>query len=966
MGRDGESQENANRVATSVLGTSVLPRAAAAGFSREATAALRRGRQPMDSEFKNGENREAATAGVDRSVRCRRFSARTRLRPEPWADAHGDALSPLRGCGERPQPTGSESRHTVGVLAILLFTLLFTGCSRRQYRLDADCDASQLISERVRPAYFLPDRAVEAASFSRMADLTDPDCGPLPPDDPAARRYMDSPYKSSGSTVWKKRGELPVVEFEHWQNLLPIDEAGAVRLDRTTSMELALLHSREYQTAVEGVYLTALPVALQRFQFDTQWNGGVGAEFFNRGINSTGATDTLTFTDSLGFSKRFATGGQLLADFSNAMVWEFNSGGMSTNSLLSFQLLQPLMRRAFRSVQLEPLTQAERNLLYSIRNFSQFRRAFYVDTTGTSGYLGLLAVAQAARNEESNLESLRLNLEEHDALFFAGSVSQFQVDQVFQQYEQSRLSLLRARQDLDVALDQFKLQLGLPPTLKVTLGSDELKLFELTDPRLEALTERNDEIRIQLLQFSELRLPADEDVELLSDRDRQALNLRLSEIGLPAVEQIRDLTPQERSQAEALYAASNLPTIEELQQIHAAARKVADQVPVFADEIREELQRWKSSLEEEDASADSDETAIENSEFERERDLCRDLEEFLNEITDEFSHDADQADAAAAAIERSDRLLAWQVLNVLVGENLRERLADLFVVQTQVRVYLIEIQPVEITESAALFLANENRLDLKNVQGQVVDAYRGKEVAADLLEADLDLILGADIGTDPSRTNPARFDASASTLRAGLQFDGPLNRMAERNVYRASQIEYQRARRDFMEAKDGISFEVRNNLRNLELNRFQFEITRQQLITAARQVEQAQLNLRISTEADSNLTRDLLQALQTLLGARNSLISSWVRYETSRMELYRTLELLQIDDNGNWVNDGQLSDDFLAEIFLDDGTADGFPVDGRANETEDSSAPGAADDASTDEGTADVPVIPVIELERVE
>ncbi|MEZ6059715.1 MAG: TolC family protein [Planctomycetaceae bacterium] len=357
-----------------------------------------------------------------------------------------------------------------------------------------------------------------------MADLTDPDCGPLPPDDPDARRYMARPYKSRGSSVWRKRGELPTVEFEHWKQFLPIDEEGAVKLNRATSMELALLHSRDYQTQVEGVYLTALPVSLQRFQYDTQWNGGFGAHFFNQGINTTGAVDTLTLNDDLGFSKRFASGGQLLADFSNAMVWELSGQSISANSVLSFQFLQPLMRRAFRSVQLEPLTLAERNLLYSVRNFSRFRRAFYVDTAGSNGYLGLLAIAQAVRNEESNLESLRLNLDEHDALYLAGRVSQFQVDQVFQQYQQSRLSLLRARQALQVAFDQFKLQLGLPPTLEVTLDSDELKLFELSDPRLDQLTDENESVRVQLLQYSELRLPADEDVDRMSDEQRQTLN----------------------------------------------------------------------------------------------------------------------------------------------------------------------------------------------------------------------------------------------------------------------------------------------------------------------------------------------------------------------------------------------------------------------------------------------------------
>ncbi len=215
-----------------------------------------------------------------------------------------------------------------------------------------------------------------------------------------------------------------------------------------------------------------------------------------------------------------------------------------------------------------------------------------------------------------------------------------------------------------------------------------------------------------------------------------------------------------------------------------------------------------------------------------------------------------------ASIADQQTAAALDSLNAISGKTLRELLTDLFVIQTQVRVYLVDVAPVKITETRALWIADQNRLDLRNQLATVVDAYRRTEVAADLLEADLDLKLQADLATDPGHQNPLRLDSSADRLSGGLQFDGPLNRMAERNIYRSTQIAYQRARRDYMAAKDGIAFEVRNNLRVLNRERFQFEITRQQLIAAARQVEEAQIKLRSSTEPNSNLTRDLLETLR--------------------------------------------------------------------------------------------------------
>ncbi len=754
------------------------------------------------------------------------------------------------------------------ILIVLLPALLFlTGCSRKYYRVQADCEAEHLVAERVEHEFRLTDRPVSPASHSRMADLSDPDCGPLPPDDPAASRYMSAPYRSRGSKVWQKRGSLESVEFDHWKNFLPQDDDGVIKLNRERSMELSLLHSREYQTAVEGVYLAALPVSLQRFAFDTQWAGGVDLLARRQGNNPS----TFSKTSGLGLRRQFASGGELLADFSNTMVWEFGGGNIQAGSVLSFQFLQPLMRGAFREIQLEPLTQAERNLLYTIRDFARFRQTFYINTVGNGGYLGLLEVAQAIRNQAANLDSLRRNLEEHEALAAAGLVSQFQVDQVYQDYEQGRLSLLTAQATYNTQLDAFKLQMGLPPALEAGLDDRDLNQFQLNNPALDDLTARNEELRIQLLQFDDT---------------------------------VR-------------------PTEEELKSAHRALVEISDELEPVASEVRGEINDWLSRLKEEQkALTETNSTEDERSELQRRRELAERLDSVLLELVEDGRKTVDALEAAASFIESHDTAKSLEALSEVSGTSLRQLIADVFVVQTQVRVYLVDVTPIRISENKARWLAEQYRLDLRNELGRVVDAYRQTEVAADLLESDLDLRLNADLRTDPGQKNPFRFDSSASDLSAGLEFDGPLNRMAERNAYRASQIGYQRARRDYMAARDGIVFEVRNNLRILNRERFQFEITRQQLITAARQVEEAQIKLRSSTEPNSNLTRDLLTALQTLLRTRNGLIGSWVSYETSRMELYRSIGLLYVDDSGAWINDGDNFDSLLdASADAESGTS---------------------------------------------
>jgi len=125
----------------------------------------------------------------------------------------------------------------------------------------------------------------------------------------------------------------------------------------------------------------------------------------------------------------------------------------------------------------------------------------------------------------------------------------------------------------------------------------------------------------------------------------------------------------------------------------------------------------------------------------------------------------------------------------------------------------------------------------------------------------------------------------------------------ERNFYRASHIAYQQASRNYSAGRDIIANEVRAVLRQIELRRLNFQIARQQLVTASRQVDQAQINLRQATVSSTNLTRDLLQSLQGLLSAKNNLISNWIDYKILRIRTFAVLELLYMDENGVWTNE---------------------------------------------------------------
>jgi outer membrane protein TolC len=735
-------------------------------------------------------------------------------------------------------------------LLILLCLFSLAGCrTRPEYREWADDEVACTLSEHLcDDRWPIPSRTVKPHGTSRMADPTPADCGPLPPDDPGVHGAMHCPGGFDGWPHWHSRGDLPTIEFSNWYDHLPKNDQQVVSLTQPRSIELALLHSRDYQDQVEQLYFAALAFTLEKFEFSTRWFARQSTLFATSGT-SGGANDSrvLSLNQNVGFNRSFPAGGQLLVDFANSFVWQFagdNVSSASSGLLLSF--LQPLLRGAAREVRLEQLTQAERNLIYAIRDFVRFRRAFYVDISGGNGYLGLLAVAQGIQNAEENLEALERNLREHEQLARNEQVSSIQVDQVFQQYQAGRLSLLAAQQALAARLDGFKLNLGLPPQLEVQLDPEALKPFELNDPRLESLRERNEALRLSMLQSDEVP-------------------------PLDVVEEGFRALISEREELADLY-----------------------------EEVTEEWKKWNQQITGSERGVKGEEQKLL---WERQRKLADRIEQVLKEVGAEFKENEKEIDQALTEMKERRRKELWKQLDGLVANDFRKQVAALFVSQNQIRVHLIQIRPLTFEPDEVLKLAYANRLDLMNQRGRVVDAYRRAEVAADALEGVLNLRAQARLATDPTRNNPVAFEASANTYQVGFDVEGPVTRLAERNSYRTSQIQYQQARRAFMANKDTIAAQIRADLRNVEFSHFSFDIAREQLITAARQVDQAQLNLRSATNADSSVTNDLLNALQRLLDAKNNLIQSWVQYQTSRMNLFRDLDMMDISPTGVWSNE---------------------------------------------------------------
>ncbi len=728
----------------------------------------------------------------------------------------------------------------------LLSALIAVGCSRSWYRQQADCETYPLVSERA----FGPSSAVGNPDLtpqpgSRLADPFNPDANPKPPDDPNAAVFMAQPGGFTGSKRWGRYGVTDQIEPPGWETVLGLNEQGVLKLDQQRSAEVALLNSREYQLAREQLYIVALSLTLNRFEFATQWFGGVGPSFTRVGSGGVPTeTNALNVTGGRGFSRFLPAGGQLLTNFANSFVWEFTGGTSTVNGSLSATLIQPLLRGFGRDVRLESLTQAERDTLYAVRDFARFRKQFWAGVSvQPDGYLGLLLQVQALRNARENLKSQEENYARTEFAYQGNRRSVVDVDQAFQGLLQARQQILNAEVDLESSLDQFKRRLGLPPRLKTELDDEPLNQFVVLDPEV-------DKLRADLSAFE------------------QARNTELA----------------------------NLPEADDIKKAFDALAKLADRTGGAVDTVGDDLKRWK----------EQSERPLKPGEDKDTRDRAADLYRRNADVPDD-GRKALKALAADIKAHRTDvtgatRKEGWELL-VRDTKKLLEVLDDLTNVQTLARIYRIDLPAVATEEESAIVDAKAGRLDLMNQKARVTDAWRRVIVAANALKSDLTLTSTVALNTAPDATQPLAFDTRFTRIAVGLQFDGPLNRLAERNQYRVALIAYQQARRAYMNQSDQIEQEVRLTLRSLRQARLSFEIARQQLIAAARQVA----NERILLNAPPKLqqqggggdpTLRTLQALAQLNAARNNLAGTFIRYEQLRVQLLLNLEALTLDERG--------------------------------------------------------------------
>jgi len=282
------------------------------------------------------------------------------------------------------------------------------------------------------------------------------------------------------------------------------DAAGTLRMSLAEAIQICARNSREYQSAKETLFRTALDLDLAREEFRSTFTGLLSGLFESTDFDGARQNGLLGTVDA-GVGRNLRNGAELTTavalDLAKLLTQDRSS---SLGIVADASITIPLLRGAGRRIVTEPLTQAERNMLYAVYDFERFKRAFTVSVA--SDYFGVIRERQQTQNQEENYRRRIASARRARRLADAGRMPEFQFDQAVQNELGAREGWIRARQAHARRLDAFKKRIGLPPDANVELVGAELTVLRR---RAERLTSGG-----RVADYSGSVPPADAPIEL--------------------------------------------------------------------------------------------------------------------------------------------------------------------------------------------------------------------------------------------------------------------------------------------------------------------------------------------------------------------------------------------------------------------------------------------------------------------
>jgi len=304
-------------------------------------------------------------------------------------------------------------------------------------------------------------------------------------------RKKTSKVPNSGQALLDITPPPPVKMEELRKNLSKVEflgdrafvEKNARVVSLAEALNFAVHRNRSYLLQKEVVYLAALDLTLTRQQFTPIFAGGgsgtLDSAKVQTGVNNLVRTSTQTTSGGLGFSTLTRTGARLATNLTTDFVRFFTGGRDTGNSQLGFTLTQPFLRGAGYLAASEVLTQGERNVLYAIRNFTQYRKTFAVDVA--TQYFRTIQTRESARNAHLAYMAFNAVVQRETAMAEANLRSRSSLGRLLQSQISFLRSWISATRNYEQALDDLKVTLGLPVTERIVLDYQDMTDLRVLD-----------------------------------------------------------------------------------------------------------------------------------------------------------------------------------------------------------------------------------------------------------------------------------------------------------------------------------------------------------------------------------------------------------------------------------------------------------------------------------------------------
>lgn len=201
----------------------------------------------------------------------------------------------------------------------------------------------------------------------------------------------------------------------------------------------------------------------------------------------------------------------------------------------------------------------------------------------------------------------------------------------------------------------------------------------------------------------------------------------------------------------------------------------------------------------------------------------------------------------------------------------------------------------QVPDDSVLQAALARRLDLINEADRIQDTERKIAVAEDRLRGELNIV-GSANGTSRSIGDARTLTPYGKEGRLGVEFDLPMDRVAEQTEYRSALLMHNQQQRRYDDLADQIRLEVRQDYRKLEQAAERYKLQTEQLTLAEERRRVANLLL----DYGRTSTRRILEAQSDVISAYNYRTDALINFAIATLEFYRDTGVLQVKPDGMW------------------------------------------------------------------